>query len=580
MSGLDLSWLFGKNARDVPPLPTGTGAPPSPPNPPGRKPGDEEKPKEKWTGFDPSGLERAAKAVKELEKSNYAKDALELAKQQELTTQLESQKNIKEWEATVEKIKYEQVQKEHEEKRKTLSAETQEHQRRAQYEDRLARKRYDDQLNQQRQVNEANLRRQEESVQKQEAIRRKTVEYEAELRHGNEMKRLQAELSGKAKIERENRDINLEKIRVDASEKRETILKSLEKAGTIIGNGFVDFVTDWNKVSATAAGITVIAIGFYAAKTGVSVLGRFVEARLGKPSLVRSTSRLNFWSALWHPIQSSSRIFAKPENVMKGIVLEPSLDRHLMQIATATRNSKQKSGLLRNVLLYGPPGTGKTLFAKSLANHSGLEYAIMTGGDVAPLGRDGVTAIHKLFDWASTSRRGVLLFVDEADAFLKPRKDVVSEEMRSALNAFLYRTGELSRKFMLVLATNQPHQLDFAVSDRLDEIVRFDLPGREERLKILSLYVDRYILNPVTSMWFIGRRRKIGFGNFNLEEKIGDIADKSVGLSGRELAKLVIAWQSAAFASANGLVTEEDVDACFGRTLEQHGQKVEWSLSK
>ena len=70
MSGLDLSWLFGKNARDVPPLPTGTGAPPSPPNPPGRKPGDEEKPKEKWTGFDPSGLERAAKAVKELEKSS------------------------------------------------------------------------------------------------------------------------------------------------------------------------------------------------------------------------------------------------------------------------------------------------------------------------------------------------------------------------------------------------------------------------------------------------------------------------------------------------------------------------------
>ena len=39
----------------------------------------------------------------------------------------------------------------------------------------------------------------------------------------------------------------------------------------------------------------------------------------------------------------------------------------------------------------GPPGTGKTLFAKKLAQHSGLDYAIMTGGDVSPLGRDGVT---------------------------------------------------------------------------------------------------------------------------------------------------------------------------------------------
>ena len=45
--------------------------------------------------------------------------------------------------------------------------------------------------------------------------------------------------------------------------------------------------------------------------------------------------------------------------------------------------------------MHGPPGTGKTLFAKKLAEHSGLDYAIMTGGDVSPMGRDGVTAIHK-----------------------------------------------------------------------------------------------------------------------------------------------------------------------------------------
>lgn len=38
--------------------------------------------------------------------------------------------------------------------------------------------------------------------------------------------------------------------------------------------------------------------------------------------------------------------------------------------------------------------------------HSGMDYAIMTGGDVAPMGRDGVTAMHKVFDWATTSRRG------------------------------------------------------------------------------------------------------------------------------------------------------------------------------
>ena len=72
-------------------------------------------------------------------------------------------------------------------------------------------------------------------------------------------------------------------------------------------------------------------------------------------------------------------------------------------------------------------GRNKALFLlslKSLAKHSGMDYAIMTGGDIAPMGREGVTAMHKVFDWASSSNKGVLLFVDEADAFLRKRSTV------------------------------------------------------------------------------------------------------------------------------------------------------------
>ena len=43
---------------------------------------------------------------------------------------------------------------------------------------------------------------------------------------------------------------------------------------------------------------------------------------------------------------------------------------------------------------------------QSLARHSGMDYAIMTGGDVAPMGKEGVSAMHKVFDWSQTSRRG------------------------------------------------------------------------------------------------------------------------------------------------------------------------------
>jgi len=66
--------------------------------------------------------------------------------------------------------------------------------------------------------------------------------------------------------------------------------------------------------------------------------------------------------------------------------------------------------------------------------------------------------------------------------------------LRASLNAFLYRTGEQSNKFMLVLASNKPEQFDYAINDRVDEIVNFDLPGVEERKRMIFHYFDKYLL--------------------------------------------------------------------------------------
>ncbi len=40
------------------------------------------------------------------------------------------------------------------------------------------------------------------------------------------------------------------------------------------------------------------------------------------------------------------------------------------------------------------------MVAKRLAWQSGMEYAIMSGGDVGPLGADAVTELHRMFEWA------------------------------------------------------------------------------------------------------------------------------------------------------------------------------------
>ena len=67
-----MSWLFGikgpKGEGEGPPLPL----PPAKPGAEGggdRGAGDRPAPKDKWSNFDPTGLERAAKAARELEHS-------------------------------------------------------------------------------------------------------------------------------------------------------------------------------------------------------------------------------------------------------------------------------------------------------------------------------------------------------------------------------------------------------------------------------------------------------------------------------------------------------------------------------
>ncbi|KAK6176224.1 hypothetical protein SNE40_014548 [Patella caerulea] len=567
-----MSWLFGVNSGQNPQLPQSPFLPPPPPDGDDKGSGKGQGSKMDAYRFDSAALERAARAAKELESSKHAKDALELTKMQEQTAQMDRQKQIKELEAQMEQLKIEQAKVSQEERRKTLSEETKQHQQRAQYQDQLARKRYDDQLIQQARTNEENLRRQEESVQKQESMRRGTIEHEAELRHKNEMRRIEAEMSGKAKVDRENQDLIKEQIRLKAAENRQTVLESIKTAGSVLGTGFQAFINDWDKVSASAAGLTLVAIGVYAAKYGTGVAARYVESRLGKPSLVRDTSRLTVLEAIKHPIKTVKQLSTKPEDALQGIILKPQLEERLRDVAIATRHTRKNKGFYRNILMYGPPGTGKTMFAKSLARHSGMDYAIMTGGDVAPMGKEGVTAMHKVFDWAQTSRRGVLLFVDEADAFLRKRStEVISEDMRATLNAFLYRTGEQSKKFMLVLASNQPEQFDWAINDRLDEMVEFDVPSLEERERMCRHYFHEYVLKPATE----GTRR-LKVEQFDYGVKCAEIAKKTSGLSGREIAKLGVAWQAKAYASEDGVLTQKMIDAIVADAVAQHTKKVNW----
>ena len=64
---------------------------------------------------------------------------------------------------------------------------------------------------------------------------------------------------------------------------------------------------------------------------------------------------------------------AKGSTVRSGfdnVVLHPSLQRRIEQLARATSNTKAHQAPFRNILFYGPPGTGKTLVAREIARKS------------------------------------------------------------------------------------------------------------------------------------------------------------------------------------------------------------------
>lgn len=97
---------------------------------------------------------------------------------------------------------------------------------------------------------------------------------------------------------------------------------------------------------------------------------KYLDSRLGKPSLIRETSRTTLLSALRSPVMTVRRkFFSKAEDSLQGVVLEPALESRLREIAIATRFTKRNYGLFRNLLMHGPPGTGKTLFAKVNLSH-------------------------------------------------------------------------------------------------------------------------------------------------------------------------------------------------------------------
>lgn len=491
---------------------------------------------------------------------------------------------------SIEELRWEEEQKtikmREEEQRKSDDHNTKLHQERVAHE--TAQKKAAD-LELMQKQEESNIRQEEHKRQGEKELlllRLQSDERRAEMGVQEAIERAKIEEAAKIKAARENEDVNMRKLRAEMQEKRQQTLAAIKATADIFFNWVANIYSSPQNL-VLAIGSVIIALGgVYFMREMAVLLREQLNKRLGRPSLVRMTNRRGMLQEAWIGLLRLMRLRAPRGAEFNDVVLHPSLHQQVMRLADATRSAKRRRMPLQHVMFYGPPGTGKTMVAQRFAEYSGLEYAIMSGGDVAPLEEQAVTELHKLFKWVHRSRRGVLLFIDEADAFLASRKmGSMSETLRNALTTMLYHTGTPSSQFMMVCATNRPGDLDSAMLDRLDESVEFGLPDIDARKGMIHLYYNMYIAKPLNIMPVYpkgsgpekkpdaakpgkegGLRRRFGLRKGGKakeataqqvpqqdlvdEDALAEVARKLHGFSGREISKLFTSLQTHVLYSA------------------------------
>lgn len=490
------------------------------------------------------------------------------------------------------------------------------------YEANLARERLAQQEETTRETVAAQLRLEREMSERKERLQRETAQNLQTLRETKhrdleakrlefEKEKIRVEIEARSQQNRVQEEIQIKKIQMQAELDTERMVQGIKNISQQISFLTRNLLAQPRQLLLLGGLFLALVFCYYLVREMSALLRQMIQHRLGRPALVRETSYHwsllpSFLTKLGEP--STAKLVTTLEQDFADIILSAPDKERILHLALATRNTKRAMAPYRHVLLHGPPGTGKTLIARRLAQSSGMDYAILSGGDVAPLGEDAVNQLHALFKWAQQSRRGLLLFIDEAEAFLSSRAGGEegnggnsmnsngagnSSHLRNALNALLYQTGTPSTSFMMVLATNRPQDLDPAVLDRVDVSLQIGLPQAAQRAHLIQHYFAAHVVSAATRsqtqvarqqynpIYLLGRAlglvapyeaRTIESLCFE-EMAMQEMVRLTTGFSGREIAKLFVAVQYVLLLSATAQLTWVQLRGVVLTKAEEHRVK-------
>ena len=104
-------------------------------------------------------------------------------------------------------------------------------------------------------------------------------------------------------------------------------------------------------------------------------------------------------------------------------------------------------------------------------------------------------------------------------------------------------------------------------------MIEFALPGKAERERLVRLYFDKYVLQPALEAT---KGRKLKVEEMDYSVLCSEIAQKVSGMSGREIAKLGVAWQASGYASEDGTLTKAMIMEKVNDSVTSHKKKVQW----
>ena len=208
----------------------------------------------------------------------------------------------------------------------------------------------------------------------------------------------------------------------------------------------------------------------------------------------------------------------------------------------------------RGVLLVGPPGTGKTLLARAVAGEANVPFYSISGSEFVEMFVGvGAGRVRDMFKKAKENAP-CMIFIDEIDAVGRQRGTGVGgghDEREQTLNQLLVEMDgfEGNEGVIILAATNRADVLDPALlrPGRFDRQIRVSNPDKRARSQILKVHARNKHFAP-----------DVDFDN---------IAQRTPGFSGAELANVLNEAALLAVRSGHQMITLSDVDEAIDRVI-------------